>query len=188
MLLCAKICRTQGYFVLHSVALCSTFIAHWATMCNNLLNTRLLNAAIFSTQGYFVFKILFQFLFQFLLQSALHFVFYALLAQGYKEANTAFVRSCTRPPLHAILYSRLGRKILSGIVVLFSRGREQKSSTMGSVARAEGCSGKRPTFMTTSPPLHQCPDSQQLQNNKRRQKATNIHGTLSTTETGKGNS
>ena len=111
----------------------------------------------------------------------LHFVLWALLEHGYKEANTAFVLAPVHPslPVHAILYSRLGRKILSGIVVLFSRGREQKSSTMGSVARAEGCSGKRPTFMTTSPPLHQCPDSQ-LQNNKRRQKATNIHGTLST--------
>ena len=106
---------------------------------------------------------------------------WALLEHGYKEANTAFVLAPVHPslPVHAILYSRLGRKILSGIVVLFSRGREQKSSTMGSVARAEGCSGKRPTFMTTSPPLHQCPDSQQLQNNKRRQKATDIHDTLS---------
>ena len=120
----------------------------------------------------------------------LHFVLWALLEHGYKEANTAFVLAPVHPslPVHAILYSRLGRKILSGIVVLFSRGREQKSSTMGSVARAEGCSGKRPTFMTTSPPLHQCPDSQQLQNNKRRQKATDIHDTLSTTETGKSNS
>ena len=118
----------------------------------------------------------------------LHFVLWALLEHGYKEANTAFVLAPVHPslPVHAILYSRLGRKILSGIVVLFSRGREQKSSTMGSVARAEGCSGKRPTFMTTSPPLHQCPDSQ-LQNNKRRQKDTDIHCPLST-GTGKSNS
>ena len=55
-----------------------------------------------------------------MLQSMLHFTLESLLAHGYKEANTAFVRpTAVHPSLHAILYSRLGRKILSGIVVLF---------------------------------------------------------------------
>ena len=63
---------------------------------------------------------------------------------------------------HAILYSGLGRKILSGIVVLFTRSAAEKF-TMGSVA---SCSGKRPrTFMTTSQPVSRSTRLQNYNNN-----------------------
>ena len=67
---------------------------------------------------------------------------------------------CTRPCTQSFIPVWEGKSFRA---LWFYSGSRQKSSTMGSVARAEGCSGKPPTFMTTS--TH-CPDSG-LQNRRR---------------------
>ena len=67
---------------------------------------------------------------------------------------------CTRPRTQSFIPVWEGKSFRA---LWFYSGSRQKTPTMGSVARAEGCSGKPPTFMTTS--TH-CPDSG-LQNRRR---------------------
>ena len=86
----------------------------------------------------------------------------SLRAHGYKEANLAFVR-CSPPARNPLFWSGKENPFgHCGFIQVPSRKVRQWEAWTG------WCSGKRPTFMTTS--TH-CPDSQ-LQNNSSKKQPT----------------